>query len=470
VAARLVAALAGGIALLATTSDPAHDLSRVRLLLTTTSGDAAVTITGATLASYNSGVIAGSGSVRTTHGGSSLAIGGNVRGQSAEAEFDVVLADVPSAAVVTWNVSAAAGSDTTLEVYSTNDPGHPQLVDRFSTRDAAAAFTTAAGLLDSHGTVRVSPFSPRLVLAHFYPWYTVDTWSSPQLADRPARLYSTDSLSDLRVISQQAQSAGINAFAVSWAGIEVDDTSDRRLRLALDAAGTVGFKACAFTETNSANARDDAQALKDPQVMLDWLAHLTDTFGSHPAYLRVGSRPVILIYSASVFDVSTWSTIADRLRASGRNPVLIGDFFHSRLIEALDGEYQYSNVTLAPADLATVYRTETLRVRTWNLLAPGDARRIWVASVAPGYDDTRLTNRSVHTVVDRAAGLTYDQQWAVALHLAPDWVIITSWNEWYENSEIEPGARYGSLYLDKTRLWTRAFRYVTPAPAVTRTP
>ena len=212
-------------------------------------------------------------------------------------------------------------------------------MDRFSTRAAAATFTTDSTLVDAHGYLRVATLTPRLVLAHFYPWYPAGAWSSADLSDRPLRRYSTDNLSDVSAIAAEARGAGVDAFAVSWAGVENDDTSDRRLRLVLDAAGAAAIKACAFTETGSANGRNDPAAPADPQVMLDWLAHLSDTFGSHRAYLRVNDRPVILVYSASAFDVSTWTTITGRLRADGRNPLLVGDFFHSRLIEAFDGEY-----------------------------------------------------------------------------------------------------------------------------------
>src|SRR5262249_2531861 len=146
-----------------------------------------------------------------------------------------------------------------------------------------------------------------------------------------------------------------------------------------------------------------------------------------------------------------------RLRASGRDPLLLGDFFESRLIEVFAGQYRYSTVSLPAGDLHDVYDHQSLRARTFGLLQPGDARRIWVAPVAPGTDDTRLTDRDTHTLVDRADGRTYDDQWRTALDTGADWVIVTSWNEWWENTEIEPSRRYGTTYLDVTRKWADLF-------------
>ncbi len=97
-------------------------------------------------------------------------------------------------------------------------------------------------------------------------------------------------------------------------------------------------------------------------------------------------------------------------------------------------------------------------MRTYHLLRPHDRRRIWIASVAPGYDDTRVRNRDTHIVVDRAAGRVYDEQWAAAIDNGADWVIVTSWNEWFENIEIEPGRRFGNVYLNRTRFWIATFK------------
>ncbi|MGH9145386.1 MAG: hypothetical protein ACRD1Q_01660, partial [Vicinamibacterales bacterium] len=75
-------------------TDPVRNLSRVRLIVTTTAASADVTVTGATVASYLSTVLRGAPAVRTSQTGSTLRLSRNVAGQSAEASFDMILADV----------------------------------------------------------------------------------------------------------------------------------------------------------------------------------------------------------------------------------------------------------------------------------------------------------------------------------------------------------------------------------------
>jgi hypothetical protein len=226
------------------------------------------------------------------------------------------------------------------------------------------------------------------------------------------------------------------------------------------------MRACTYTETYVANPGNDPNAPTDPRTLFNWLADLVDRYGSHPAYLRIGDRPVIFIYLASRLAPSEWADLQARLRSSGRDPLLIGDFSRSALLEPFDGEYQYTNVLLGRDALVTFNLAESLRVRTYHLLRPGDRRRLWVAPVTPGYDDRRLVDRTTPRVVDRSDGSVYDAQWTTAIDTGADWAIVTSWNEWWENTEIEPGEKYGSIYLDRTRVWTDAFKAVSRTPSV----
>jgi hypothetical protein len=82
-------------------------------------------------------------------------------------------------------------------------------------------------------------------------------------------------------------------------------------------------------------------------------------------------------------------------------------------------------------------------------------QKIWAAGVFPGFDDTRVPGRTNTIVVARNGGDTYRQSWTGALASSPDWITITSFNEWYEGSMIEPGVHTGNLYLTITKQYTQ---------------
>ena len=84
----------------------------------------------------------------------------------------------------------------------------------------------------------------------------------------------------------------------------------------------------------------------------------------------------------------------------------------------------------------------------------------FVAAVAPGFDDRTI--RVPGTLVPRDGGATYDATWRAALAVDPAWVLVASWNEWHEGSEIEPSIEQGRRYLDATRERADRFRQGIP--------
>ncbi|HEU0168056.1 MAG TPA: glycoside hydrolase family 99-like domain-containing protein, partial [Chloroflexota bacterium] len=91
--------------------------------------------------------------------------------------------------------------------------------------------------------------------------------------------------------------------------------------------------------------------------------------------------------------------------------------------------------------------------------------KTYMATVMPGYDDTRLDRGAAGFAVDRQSGGYYTQLWQGAIAVNPGIVSITSWNEWMEGSQIEPSASYGNLYLQETKQWSGQFKGSQPAPA-----
>jgi hypothetical protein len=78
-------------------------------------------------------------------------------------------------------------------------------------------------------------------------------------------------------------------------------------------------------------------------------------------------------------------------------------------------------------------------------------------NILQSYADRKTGRPMPRPVTDRWGGETYRELWQAAIAAAPDYVLITSWNEWHEGSEIEPSVEYGSRILDDTAAFSRAF-------------
>jgi len=90
-----------------------------------------------------------------------------------------------------------------------------------------------------------------------------------------------------------------------------------------------------------------------------------------------------------------------------------------------------------------------------NSAAGGKALKI--LTVSPGYNDSCLKDpqrkNNPHRVIDRENGNTYRKmiEFALSHNSAPDMVIISTFNEYHENTHIEPSINFGDRYMKMTR-------------------
>ena len=82
-------------------------------------------------------------------------------------------------------------------------------------------------------------------------------------------------------------------------------------------------------------------------------------------------------------------------------------------------------------------------------------QKIWAAGVVPGFNDTKVPGRPTHVVVARNNSASYRTSWGGALLSSPDWITITSFNEWFEGSMIEPSVTYHDLYMSITQQYVK---------------
>jgi len=284
----------------------------------------------------------------------------------------------------------------------------------------------------------MEPSSPP-VLAFYDAWFDENTWTSGQAADTPSLPYrSADPATIERHVSQAAD-AGISAFVQSWYGPQVENNqTESNFRLLLDAAVQRSFQAAVDVEVMGPLFPDRASVQAA-------LATLMATHIHHPAYLRYQGKPVIFFWRQGRFSPAEWAAIRGAVDPN-HTTTWIAEGVDLSYQDVFDGHHLYS-IAWAADPQAELKKWPSRIQKIEDSLG---ADRLWVATVMPGYNDLNL-GRTDSFARPRNNGDFYRQSWQAAQAANPDMVIITSYNEWLEGTQIEPSATYGEFYLDLTR-------------------
>jgi glycosyltransferase involved in cell wall biosynthesis len=185
---------------------------------------------------------------------------------------------------------------------------------------------------------------------------------------------------------------------------------------------------------------------------------------AHPNHLRLDGKPVIFWFWSGAFDgkkrllahLAKLTEGAINIAASLRLPA------GSREAD-LSHELFAGFAPFSPLELPEAANVENV----WNTayrLAAEAGMPYRVASVSPGYDDTGLADerRSANPrrIVERADGATYrgGLGWIEGLTPEPHLAVISTFNEFHENTHIEASVRHARLYVDLTRQFVDRIR------------
>ena len=201
------------------------------------------------------------------------------------------------------------------------------------------------------------------------------------------------------------------------------------------------------------------------------VAHIIDTWGAHPAFYRHNGKPLFYVYDSYLVPAEQWATLlkadgANTIRGTAQDALMVGLWVKEGDGKALvrggfDGFYTYF------ATDGFTYGSTTAHWPTMEAFAR-EHGLLFIPSVGPGYDDTRIRPWNGANTRPREKGAYYDRMFGAALKANPDMISITSYNEWHEGTQIEPAVPktaagftcpdYEGLepgwYLDRTKYWT----------------
>jgi hypothetical protein len=279
--------------------------------------------------------------------------------------------------------------------------------------------------------VAAAKSSPVPVLAYYYIWYDASSWDRAKIDYPLLGKYSSD---DRAVMLQHilwAKAAGIDGFIVSW---KSTDVLNSRLDQLATLAEEQNFKLAIIYEGLDFNRNP----LPVSTIASD-LDVFIQRFSRRPAF-QLLAKPMVIWSGTWKFTPDEIAQVTKTRRAdlfvlaSERN--LAG---YNRLADLVDGNaYYWSSVN---PDTFSGYSTKLVGMSQ----AVHQHGGLWIPPAAPGFD-ARLVGGT--SVVDRLNGDTFRTQINTAMASSPDALGIISWNEFSENSYIEPSKNYGTQYLD----------------------
>ncbi len=348
-----------------------------------------------------------------------------------------------------------------------------------------------------------------LVGAHYYVWYPsnfrhgflrgrLDPPQTPAMG-----LYDS---SDPRVAEQHialASRYGIDFFTLNW-WPQRREQNENLLKGFLQAENIDDIRFCIFFETWDLGFNNDTGATVFTDEAVDRLEseilQIAEIFFDHPSYLKIEGRPVVILYLTRTFS-GKYREALQRVRSSlaerGHDPYIIGDEIfwgvisehddaqgrpqggrgpqkeRIRLFDAIFGYnlYCWSKTDHAGYGAQSSFVTDVQEIfREYSKAALPNVG--FVPTIIPGYNDRGVRRGRDHYIIPRQ----WDQGWPEGsffaksfdllafpfLDLDLNMILITTWNEWNEDTAIEAMVETPPTSLDQSgedRLFTRGYAY-----------
>jgi hypothetical protein len=193
---------------------------------------------------------------------------------------------------------------------------------------------------------------------------------------------------------------------------------------------------------------------------------LEENFIHRPNHLRLRSKPVLWFFITEAF-IGHFFHRFSRIMESTRSYhcVAASGFCFSKYLprhfsEFFDGWSLYS-----PLQICEPEKWEDLWSSSYrDFIEVKSDEALNVFSISPGFDDTGLKHslriNSKHRDIPRDGVATYTRMQAACLAQLDraDLVVVTSFNEFHENTHIEPSEKTGHRYIEATRSFSEELK------------
>jgi len=264
-----------------------------------------------------------------------------------------------------------------------------------------------------------------MIFVRFMPWF----------GDRSHKQfgYRSDDENQIRRQVEDMLSRGIDGTVVDWYGPR-EQFKNRVTDMLLRESERKGLKFAISV---------DSGALKDCQKsgcdvtaeMISDLRYVADHYERSPAYVRFNGRPLVTFFGLEHSSID-WNRV--RADVPG-NPLLL--FRNSGAFDFPFGDGAYS--WLAPETVGADNPKGIKYLEHFNQVASRHPGKFVMASAYKGFDDS-LAGWGKGRKIEQDCGRTWLQTFAVQAHDYDSHhslpaIIIPTWNDWEEGTEIESG-------------------------------
>src|SRR6185369_15999530 len=164
-------------------------------------------------------------------------------------------------------------------------------------------------------------------------------------------------------------------------------------------------------------------------------ATIRDFFSLVPPrhWAMIDGHPIVLLYSAAFAKKQDQAAI---------------DFVKGQFPTEFGGRVPY------------IAREISWQVKSDNTVAWGGAlglKNPGVASLGPGYDHSAVPGRNP-LIVKREDGKFYETNWLKLLRRPSNFVMVETWNEFHEGTDVCESKEYGRQYIDLTKKYAQLFK------------
>jgi hypothetical protein len=227
----------------------------------------------------------------------------------------------------------------------------------------------------------------------------------------------------------------------------------------------------------------------DPDASLHWsFAGLKPLVAAREELFREGKKPptIGLFYDTSTLQANRWGYHADLTTNYGKQFAYgtVRDFFscippkHWAMIDGKPIVLLYASAFAKKWDqdfldyvkaefpkefggrIPWIAPQDSWRLRGDNTCAWGGAlafKNPGVAEIGPGYDHSAVPGRTP-LVREREKGKFYEESWQKLLRRPTNFVMIETWNEFHEGTDIAESREYGRQYIELTRKYSELFK------------